>query len=322
MSDSDDDVPLMRRAAQATKKPEPEQQAAKRAAVRTPNGPGAKKPAPKEATARATPSSGSGGKKSAPKRKLVTESESEDEEDDDDDGDDEEDEVPLSKRKAAKKPTPKKAKAAPPTKRQKRGAAAAAKPSGGKRGSGGGDAQVMWESLVHGGVQFPPEYEPHGVKMLYDGRPVELMPEQEEVASMFAIMKETEYMQKPKFLENFWRGFKEVGCRGALRGPRWRPRRCGERLKGAPSQGLARALAQLPAAAGKPLCGGNPADPPAGTTPCTTPPSHHPTTPAAPDAALHRAKPHAPGAAVAGRCPASGTCTSWAPEARARRPTG
>jgi DNA topoisomerase-1 len=46
--------------------------------------------------------------------------------------------------------------------------------------------------------------------MLYDGRPVELTPEQEEVASMFAIMKETDYMSKPTFLKNFWEGFKEV----------------------------------------------------------------------------------------------------------------
>lgn len=46
--------------------------------------------------------------------------------------------------------------------------------------------------------------------MLYDGKPVELTPEQEEVASMFAVMKETDYMQKPIFLKNFWDGFKEM----------------------------------------------------------------------------------------------------------------
>ena len=27
---------------------------------------------------------------------------------------------------------------------------------------------------------------------------------------MFAIMKETDYMNKPTFLKNFWEGFKEV----------------------------------------------------------------------------------------------------------------
>ncbi len=37
----------------------------------------------------------------------------------------------------------------------------------------------MWKKLSHNGVLFPPEYEPHGVKMLYDGKPVDLTPEQE-----------------------------------------------------------------------------------------------------------------------------------------------
>lgn len=36
--------------------------------------------------------------------------------------------------------------------------------------------------------------------MLYDGKPVDLTPEQEEVATMFAVMKETDYMNKPVFL--------------------------------------------------------------------------------------------------------------------------
>lgn len=37
----------------------------------------------------------------------------------------------------------------------------------------------------------PCSYQPHGIKMLYDGVPVDLTPEQEEVATMFAVMKET-----------------------------------------------------------------------------------------------------------------------------------
>ncbi|PIA50017.1 hypothetical protein AQUCO_01300624v1 [Aquilegia coerulea] len=66
-----------------------------------------------------------------------------------------------------------------------------------------------WTTLVHNGVIFPPPYKTHGVKMLYNGQPVDLTPEQEEVATMFAVMKETEYATKPKFIENFmndWRG--------------------------------------------------------------------------------------------------------------------
>ncbi|PSR96262.1 DNA topoisomerase 1 alpha like [Actinidia chinensis var. chinensis] len=65
-----------------------------------------------------------------------------------------------------------------------------------------------WTTLAHNGVIFPPPYKPHGVKMLYKGKPVDLTPEQEEVATMFAVMLDTDYMNKPKFKENFitdWR---------------------------------------------------------------------------------------------------------------------
>jgi hypothetical protein len=51
--------------------------------------------------------------------------------------------------------------------------------------------------------------------MLYDGKPVDLTTEQEEVASMFAVMKETNYALKPQFLKNFWEGFKEVSRAGS-----------------------------------------------------------------------------------------------------------
>lgn len=44
-----------------------------------------------------------------------------------------------------------------------------------------GDGQKKWTTLVHNGVIFPPPYQPHGIKMLYKGRPVDLTPEQEEV---------------------------------------------------------------------------------------------------------------------------------------------
>ncbi len=40
---------------------------------------------------------------------------------------------------------------------------------------------VKWKTLMHSGVLFPPEYVAHGVKMTYDGKAVDLTPEQEEV---------------------------------------------------------------------------------------------------------------------------------------------
>ncbi|VVB11430.1 unnamed protein product [Arabis nemorensis] len=67
-----------------------------------------------------------------------------------------------------------------------------------------GDGKKKWTTLVHNGVTFPPSYKPHGIKILYKGKPVSLSPEQEEVATMFAVMRETEYYNKPKFRENFW----------------------------------------------------------------------------------------------------------------------
>ncbi|KAG9445299.1 hypothetical protein H6P81_016639 [Aristolochia fimbriata] len=74
---------------------------------------------------------------------------------------------------------------------------------------GSGEGQ-KWTTLVHSGVIFPPPYKSHGVKMLYNGQPVDLTPEQEEVATMFAVMKDTEYATKQKFIENFMNDWKVI----------------------------------------------------------------------------------------------------------------
>lgn len=39
----------------------------------------------------------------------------------------------------------------------------------------------MWKTLEHHAVTFPPAYVPHGIKLLYDAKPVDLSPEEEEV---------------------------------------------------------------------------------------------------------------------------------------------
>ncbi|KAL2472921.1 DNA topoisomerase 1 beta [Forsythia ovata] len=74
---------------------------------------------------------------------------------------------------------------------------------------GSGEGQ-KWTTLIHNGVIFPPPYQPHGVKILYKGKPVNLTPEQEEVATMFAVMLDTEYMSKPKFKENFMSDWRKI----------------------------------------------------------------------------------------------------------------
>lgn len=40
------------------------------------------------------------------------------------------------------------------------------------------DRIVKWDTLVHAGVLFPPEYEAHGIQPLYEGNPVVLNAEQ------------------------------------------------------------------------------------------------------------------------------------------------
>ncbi|CAL5390367.1 unnamed protein product [Camellia sinensis] len=74
---------------------------------------------------------------------------------------------------------------------------------------GSGEGQ-KWTTLIHNGVIFPPPYKPHGVKMLYKGQKVDLTPEQEEVATMFAVMLDTDYMNKPKFKENFMNDWRKI----------------------------------------------------------------------------------------------------------------
>ncbi|KAA8529663.1 hypothetical protein F0562_034237 [Nyssa sinensis] len=56
---------------------------------------------------------------------------------------------------------------------------------------GSGEGQ-KWTTLVHNGVIFPPPYKPHGV------------------ATMFAVMLDTDYMNKPKFKENFMTDWRKI----------------------------------------------------------------------------------------------------------------
>lgn len=43
------------------------------------------------------------------------------------------------------------------------------------------EGQKKWDTLEHAGVSFPPEYQAHGIKMLFEGEEINLTPEQEEV---------------------------------------------------------------------------------------------------------------------------------------------
>ena len=69
------------------------------------------------------------------------------------------------------------------------------------------DGSTKWTTLDHAGVMFPPEYEPHRVKMKYEGKPIKLSVEAEEVASFFAAILETDYPKNPTFAANFFKSF-------------------------------------------------------------------------------------------------------------------
>jgi DNA topoisomerase I len=71
-------------------------------------------------------------------------------------------------------------------------------------------AGPKWRTLVHHAVLFPPEYEPHGVKMLYAGKEVELTPYCEEVVTFFAAKLGTDYEKKKTFRDNFFQDFRAI----------------------------------------------------------------------------------------------------------------
>lgn len=76
-----------------------------------------------------------------------------------------------------------------------------------------GDGTIKWTTLEHNGVVFPPEYEPlpSNVKMLYDGVPVTLQPEAEEIAHAFgSMLNSTHNVENPTFQKNFFADFKEM----------------------------------------------------------------------------------------------------------------
>ncbi|KAF3939927.1 hypothetical protein ABW19_dt0204596 [Dactylella cylindrospora] len=74
------------------------------------------------------------------------------------------------------------------------------------------DGAQKWETLQHAGVMFPPPYEPlpKNVKMKYDGVPIILSEEAEEVAGFMAALLEAPQASDEKFVENFFADWKKV----------------------------------------------------------------------------------------------------------------
>lgn len=73
-----------------------------------------------------------------------------------------------------------------------------------------GRGEKRWDTLSHNGVMFAPPYVPHGVPIRYDGQVFKMTPEEEEVATMFAVMKEHDYYRNKTFRANFFRSWREI----------------------------------------------------------------------------------------------------------------
>ncbi|XP_066527172.1 DNA topoisomerase I, like [Hoplias malabaricus] len=70
---------------------------------------------------------------------------------------------------------------------------------------------VKWTFLEHKGPVFAPPYEPlpSKVRFYYDGKPMSLSPEAEEVATFFAKMLDHEYTTKDIFRKNFFKDWRK-----------------------------------------------------------------------------------------------------------------
>lgn len=74
------------------------------------------------------------------------------------------------------------------------------------------DDSIKWTTLEHNGVLFAPEYEPlpKHVKLIYDGKPVSLSKEAEEVATFWVAMMtpaSSHHLENPVFRTNFFNDF-------------------------------------------------------------------------------------------------------------------
>lgn len=75
------------------------------------------------------------------------------------------------------------------------------------------DGTIKWTTLEHNGVVFPPDYEPlpKSAAMLYDGVPVFMHPDAEEIAYAFgSMLNSTHNVENPTFQKNFFDDFKTM----------------------------------------------------------------------------------------------------------------
>eukprot|EP00760_Papus_ankaliazontas_P031314 PhM_4_TR5235/c1_g1_i1/m.737/K03163/TOP1; DNA topoisomerase I len=69
---------------------------------------------------------------------------------------------------------------------------------------------MRWKTLSHNGVFFAPPYIPHDIPIKYDRVTFKMTPEEEEVATMFAILRNNDYYKSEVFRHNFFAAWKEI----------------------------------------------------------------------------------------------------------------
>ena len=74
------------------------------------------------------------------------------------------------------------------------------------------DSEVKWNFLEHKGPIFAPQYErlPSNVKFYYDGRPLDLTKDTEEVATFYGRMLDHDYTTRDVFNKNFWKDWRKI----------------------------------------------------------------------------------------------------------------
>lgn len=65
-----------------------------------------------------------------------------------------------------------------------------------------------WETLLHNGVLFPPEYTKHNMPLKYKDIYIELSQEAEEYAMLYVKYFDSEYIGNKSFNKNFWKDWK------------------------------------------------------------------------------------------------------------------
>lgn len=73
-----------------------------------------------------------------------------------------------------------------------------------------GGVKKKWTTLVHNGVLFPPEYIPHNIPVIYNGKYIYLAPEAEEAATYYAKYLDSDYIKNNKFNKNFWNDWRQI----------------------------------------------------------------------------------------------------------------